>query len=85
MAAAQHDRSTIPIAILANIFRVLALVLGAYYLGVDQIEGLFHNATGIALWLFALILFYLFDRALVGFGLLFQSAFGRGGGARGAA
>ncbi len=77
--------STIPIAILANIFRVLALVLGAYYLGVDQIEGLFHNATGIALWLFALILFYLFDRALVGFGLLFQSAFGRGGGARGAA
>jgi exosortase len=77
--------STVPIAILANIFRVLALVLGAYYLGVDRIEGLFHNATGIALWVFALILFFLFDRALVGFGLLYQSAFGRRRGPRRAA
>ena len=77
--------STVPIAILANIFRVLALVLGAYYLGVDRIEGLFHNATGIALWVLALILFFLFDRGLVGFRLLFQNAFGRRGGARGAA
>jgi exosortase len=74
--------STVPIAILANIFRVLALVLGAYYLGVDRIEGLFHNATGIALWVFALILFFLFDRALVGFGFLYQSAFGRRRGSR---
>jgi exosortase len=77
--------STVPIAILANIFRVLALVLGAYYFGVDRIEGLFHDATGIALWVFALILFFLFDLVVVGFGLLFQRAFGRGGGARGAA
>jgi exosortase len=76
--------STVPIAILANIFRVLALVLGAYYLGVDRIEGLFHDATGIALWVFALILFFLFDCVLAGFGVLFQSAFGRSG-ARGAA
>ena len=38
--------STVPIAILANCFRVLALVLGAYYFGVDRIEGLFHDATG---------------------------------------
>jgi exosortase len=77
--------STVPIAILANIFRVLALVLGAYYFGVDRIEGVFHNATGIALWVFALILFFLFDRALVGIRLLVQNAFGRRGGARGAA
>ena len=74
--------STVPIAILANIFRVLALVLGAYYLGVDTIEGLFHDATGIALWVFALVLFFVFDRALVGFELLYQSAFGRRRGLR---
>jgi exosortase len=67
--------STIPIAILANIFRVLALVLGAYYLGVDSIEGLFHDATGIALWVCALVLFFVFDRAVMGFGHLFHYAF----------
>ena len=69
--------STIPIAILANCFRVLALVLGAYYLGVDRIEGLFHDATGLALWVFALILFFLLDRVLVVVRLLIQNALGR--------
>jgi exosortase B len=77
--------STIPIAILANCFRVLALVLGAYYFGVDRIEGLFHDATGLALWLFALILFFLLDRVLVVVGYLIQNALGRSGRARGAA
>ena len=77
--------STVPIAILANIFRVLALVLGAYFFGVDRIEGLFHDATGIALYVFALILFFLFDRALFGFALLFQRLFRHRGGARAAA
>jgi exosortase len=73
--------STVPIAILANCFRVLALVLGAYYFGVDRIEGLFHDATGLALWVFALILFFLLDRALVVVGLLIHRAlaFGRSG------
>jgi exosortase/archaeosortase family protein len=66
--------STVPIAILANCFRVLALVLGAYYFGVDRIEGLFHDATGLALWVFALILFFLLDRALVVVGLLIHRA-----------
>jgi len=68
--------STVPIAILANIMRVLALVLGAYDFGVDRIEGLFHDATGIALWVCALVLLFLFDRAVTGFGLLFRRAFG---------
>ncbi len=77
--------STVPIAILANCFRVLALVLGAYYFGVDRIEGLFHDATGLALWVFALILFFLLDRVLVVVGLLIQNAFGRSRRARGAA
>jgi exosortase B len=77
--------STIPIAILANCFRVLALVLGAYYFGVDRIEGLFHDVTGLALWAFALILFFLLDRVLVVVGYLIQNALGRSGRARGAA
>ena len=41
--------SIVPITILANVFRVVTLVLGAYYIGVDTIEGLFHDLTGIAL------------------------------------
>ena len=61
--------STVPITILANCFRVLALVLGAYYFGVDRIEGLFHDVTGIALFVFALMLFFLLDRVLVVVGL----------------
>jgi exosortase len=77
--------STVPIAILANCFRVLALVLGAYYLGVDRIEGLFHDATGLALWVFALILFFLLDRVLVLVRVLIQNALGRFGVARDAA
>jgi exosortase B len=77
--------SIIPITILANFFRVLALVLGAYYLGIDSIEGMFHDLTGIALFVFALLLFFLLDSVLIGAGLLIQNAFGRWGGARGTA
>ena len=58
--------SIIPITILANVFRVVTLVLGAYYLGVDTIEGLFHDLTGILLFVFALALFFLLDRVLIG-------------------
>jgi exosortase len=58
--------SIVPITVLANIFRVVALVLGAYYLGIDTIEGLFHDLTGIALFVFALALFFFLDRALIG-------------------
>jgi exosortase/archaeosortase family protein len=68
--------STVPIAIMANIMRVLALVLGAYYFGVDRIEGLFHDATGIALWMCALVLLFLFDRVVTGFGFLFRYPLG---------
>ena len=76
--------STVPIAILANFVRVLLLVLGAYYFGVDRVEGLFHDVTGVALWVFALILFFVLDGALVGVGFLIQNTFGRWGRARGA-
>ncbi len=62
--------SIIPITILANFFRVVALVLGAYYFGIDAIEGLFHDMTGIALFIFALVLFFVLDGAIIGAGLI---------------
>ena len=68
--------SIVPITVLANVFRVLALVLGAYYLGVDTIEGLFHDLTGIALFVFALLLFFLLDRVLIGAESLIGRALG---------
>ena len=68
--------SIIPITILANVFRVVTLVLGAYYIGVDTIEGLFHDMTGIALFIFALVLFFLLDRVLIGIEYLAGQAFG---------
>jgi len=64
----------IPISILANFFRVLTLVLASYYLGVDRIEGLFHDLTGIALFVFALVLFFFLDGVLSGVGYLFRRA-----------
>jgi exosortase len=71
--------SIVPITVLANVFRVLTLVLGAYYIGVDTIEGLFHDLTGIALFVFALVLFFLLDRVLIGLGFLAGRAFGARG------
>ena len=64
--------SIVPITILANFFRVVVLVLGAYYLGVDEIEGLFHDLTGIALFVFALVLFFVLDGALITVGYVFK-------------
>jgi exosortase B len=66
--------SIIPITIMANLFRVLALVLGSYYFGVDNVEGLFHDLTGIALFVFALVLFFVLDSVLVGAGYLLRRA-----------
>jgi exosortase len=74
--------STVPIAILANFFRVLLLVLGAYYFGVERVEGLFHDLTGLALWVFALLMFFLLDRVLIALGFLIRSALGASRGAR---
>ena len=64
--------SIVPITIMANLFRVLTLVLGSYYLGVDNVEGLFHDFTGIALFVFALFLFFLLDSVLIGIGHLMR-------------
>jgi exosortase B len=49
----------IPITIAANFLRVLALVLIAYYAGVDKIEGALHDLTGIALFVLAVALMFI--------------------------
>ena len=77
--------SIVPITVLANVFRVITLVLGAYYLGVDTIEGLFHDLTGIALFVFALALFFFLDQALIGVEYLIGRALGSWRGAQRAA
>jgi exosortase B len=51
----------IPITILANLIRVMALVLIAYYGGVELIEGVIHDLTGIALFVVAVALMFSFD------------------------
>jgi len=54
----------IPITIAANFLRVIGLVLIAYYAGVDRLEGTLHDLTGIALFVTAVVLLFLFDGAL---------------------
>jgi exosortase B len=56
--------SILPITIAANFFRVLALVLIAYYGGVDAVEGVYHEVTGIALFVVAILLLLLLDKCL---------------------
>jgi len=62
----------IPITILANFIRVITLVLIAYYGGVDRLDGILHDLTGIGLFVVALVLLFLFD----GFLSLCGAAFG---------
>jgi exosortase B len=54
----------IPITIIANFIRVMALVLIAYYGGVELIDGVLHDLTGIALFVIALALVFLCDSLL---------------------
>jgi exosortase B len=51
----------IPITITANFLRVVALVLIAYYGGVEKIEGVLHDLTGIALFIVAVVLMFICD------------------------
>ena len=53
-----------PITVFANFIRVIALVLIAYYGGIDQVEGVLHELTGIGLFIVAVILMFLFDGLL---------------------
>jgi exosortase B len=51
----------VPITITANLLRVMALVLITYYFGVEAIEGVLHDLTGIALFVVALALMFICD------------------------
>jgi exosortase len=56
--------AVIPITIMANFLRVLALVLVAYHGGIDLVDGTVHDLTGIALFVFAITLLFIFDGLL---------------------
>ena len=51
----------LPIAFVANIVRVVALVLITYFLGDEAGQGFLHGAAGLVLLLVALVLFFLLD------------------------
>jgi exosortase/archaeosortase family protein len=59
----------------ANFVRVLALILIAYYFGVDAVEGVFHDVTGFLLFAVALGLFFLLDIVLIGVAALARRSF----------
>jgi exosortase len=45
----------VPVAIMANFIRVLALILITYYLGDAAAQGFLHNFSGITMFLFSLL------------------------------
>jgi exosortase B len=55
----------LPIAFVANIVRVVILVLVTYHFGDEAGQGFLHGAAGIVLMLAALIMFFALDAALV--------------------
>lgn len=57
-----------PIAFLANMLRVITLVLVTYYFGDEAGQGFIHGAAGILLFIVALVILYALDSL---FGLLF--------------
>jgi exosortase B len=69
----------VPITIVANFIRVLALVLIAYYAGIDAVEGTLHDLTGLGLFIVAVGLMFLFDGFLTLLAQIFKkkSADGR--------
>ena len=73
----------VPITIAANFLRVVALVLIAYYFGIDAIEGVFHDLTGFALFVVALGLFFLLDGILLVLQAAVRALFGGQGKMRG--
>jgi exosortase len=64
----------IPISVFANVLRVAALVLIAYYFRIDAVEGIFHDLTGILLFIIAIGLFLLVDALIFGSTKLYRFA-----------
>jgi exosortase B len=56
--------SIVPIAFVANIFRVIILVLITFHLGDEAAQGFLHGLAGIVLMLLALLLFFALDAFL---------------------
>jgi exosortase B len=56
--------SILPIAFVANICRVIVLVLVTYYLGDEAGQGFLHGAAGMVLMLTALIIFFALDKLI---------------------
>ena len=54
----------LPIAFVANIVRVITLVLVTYYLGDEAGQGFLHGAAGMVLMLVALLFFFFLDMVL---------------------
>lgn len=54
----------LPIAFVANIIRVMTLVLVTYYLGDEAGQGFLHGAAGMVLMLVALVFFFFLDKVL---------------------
>jgi exosortase B len=54
--------SILPIAFVANICRVIVLVLVTYYLGDEAGQGFLHGAAGMVLMLTALVIFFALDK-----------------------
>jgi exosortase B len=56
--------SILPIAFVANICRVIVLVLVTYYLGDEAGQGFLHGAAGMVLMLTALVIFFALDKLI---------------------
>ena len=60
----------LPIAVVANLVRVMALILITYYFGDEAGQGFVHSLAGIMLFICSLTLIYLLDNLLRLFGKL---------------
>lgn len=56
--------SIVPIAFIANVIRVLTLILVTYYYGDEAGQGFIHSFAGIAVFAISLALLYIFDNVL---------------------
>jgi exosortase/archaeosortase family protein len=56
--------SIVPIAFVANVVRVMILVLVTYWFGDEAGQGFLHGAAGMVLMLVALVFFFFLDKLL---------------------
>jgi exosortase len=56
---------TIPVAVAANIIRIVTIALGVHYLGVWTLQSVYHTFSGSVNFLLTLLLLFAIDQALV--------------------